>query len=164
MKYFNIAEMCVSGSHPLLVEKPKPGTYVYNNLVKLIETTLDPIREKIGQPIRVTSGYRCPKLNAAVGGSKTSNHLEGCAADCHTGNKNSDNLKIVDALLELGIDYDECIVEGAKFNSFGKLIGCQWIHLATKSVGNRKKFIYTTDFKTYHLLKRTEITNYEYSR
>lgn len=162
MKFFSIKELCVSGSHPSLVEIPKAGTTEYNNLVRLIETLLDPVREKLGQPIKVTSGYRPDKLNKAVGGSPTSNHRYGCAADIMTGKSYADNLKIVDALLATGLAYDECIIEGAKFDSKGKLTGCQWVHLAKKASGNRTKFIYTSDFKTYHVLKKTQNVNYEY--
>jgi len=42
---------------------------------------LELLREKVGEPIRVTSGYRCPKHNAEVGGSETSLHMAGCAVD-----------------------------------------------------------------------------------
>lgn len=58
-----------------------PGAIEKQNLKLLAQTVLQPIRDKYGKPISVTSGYRCPKLNAAVGGSKTSQHLKGQAAD-----------------------------------------------------------------------------------
>ena len=74
MEYFSVNELCVSGSHPKLVQVPKQGTSEYKNIVTLIEKLLDPVREKLGKPIRVTSGYRPPALNKAVGGSQTSNH------------------------------------------------------------------------------------------
>ena len=164
MKYFNIKELCVSGSHPSLVVVPKAGTTEYKNIVFLIENLLDPVREKLGQPIKVTSGYRPDKLNKAVGGSPTSNHRFGLAADVTTGRSYADNLKIVDALLATNLQYDECIVEGAKFDGKGKLTGCQWVHLAKKQNGNRMKFIYTSDFKTYHTLKKSKTTVYLYSK
>lgn len=155
LKYFSVQELCVSGSYPKLVEIPKEGTTVYKNLVYLIENLLDPLREKLGKPVIVTSGWRPTKLNKAVGGSSTSNHLYGCAADIHTGNNSTDNIKIVYTLLELGIDYDEIIVEGAEFSKSGELVSAKWIHVATKPTENRKKFLYTTDFKKYYKLKKT---------
>lgn len=164
MRYFSILELCVSGSHPNLVEKPAVGTQPYKNLVYLIERLLDPVRERLGQPMRVTSGYRPERLNKAVGGSPTSNHKYGSAADVMTGRSYADNLKIVDALLETGLEYDECIVEGARFDAKGKLVGCQWVHLAKKPSGNRGKFIYTADFKTYHPLRKAKSTVYSYSK
>ena len=159
MKYFTVKELCVSGSYPKLVEVPKEGTNEYKNIVFLIQSLLDPIREKLGRPVRVTSGYRNEKLNKAVGGSTTSNHLTGCAADIHTGNDSTDNIKIIEALLQLGCSYDEIIAEGAYFDKNDRLISAKWIHVALKPYNNRKKFLYTVDFKTYHQLhKNTVIT------
>jgi hypothetical protein len=50
-------------------------------LTILVEQLLDPIRRRYGAPILVTSGYRCPALNPAVGGVANSHHIVGCAAD-----------------------------------------------------------------------------------
>jgi len=58
-----------------------PGVEDIRNLQALCDTILQPIREKFGKPIIVSSGYRCPKLNKAVGGVKNSDHMYGCAAD-----------------------------------------------------------------------------------
>lgn len=155
MKYFTINELCVSGSYPRLVEVPKQGTAEYSNLKNLIENLLDPVRERLGAPIKVTSGFRPPKLNKAVGGASNSNHLYGNAADIHTGNDRSDNVKIAMIVIQLGIPFDEVIVEGASFNNSGELVSCKWVHVALRQNNNRRKFIYTTDFKTYHPLKFT---------
>lgn len=155
MKYFTINELCVSGSYPRLVVVPKEGTTEYANLKNLIEKLLDPVRERLGAPVRVTSGYRPPRLNKAVGGAANSNHLYGFAADIHTGNDSTDNVKIIESLLNLGIVYDECIAEGAVFDKSGNLVSCKWVHVALRTSNNRKKFIYTQDFKTYHPLKKT---------
>lgn len=58
-----------------------PGIIEENNIKRLIDEILDPIREEYGGPIRVSSGYRCKRLNSLVGGSKTSQHMNGEAAD-----------------------------------------------------------------------------------
>lgn len=155
MKYFTIEECSVSASYPKLVVVPKEGTTEYANLKNLIENLLDPIREKLGGPVKVTSGYRNPKLNSAVGGAKNSNHLFGCAADIHFGNDRSDNVKIAMAVMILGIPFDEVICEGAVFNKAGELVSCKWVHVALRQNNNRKKFLYTVDFKTYYPLKKT---------
>lgn len=153
MVYFDVKELCVSGSHPRLVQVPAKGTAEYRNIVLLIEQLLDPIRLKLKKPIRVTSGYRPDALNKAVGGSPTSNHLRGCAADIHTGNDSTDNMLIVKALLSLNIPYDECIIEGAKFNTNGEIISAKWIHVAYRYGVNRMKLLWTKDFKTYNKVK-----------
>ena len=153
MNHFTIKEMCVSGSYPKLVEVPKDGSTEYANLKNLIEHLLNPIREKLGGTIRVTSGYRPPKLNKAVGGAPNSNHLYGCAADIHFGNDRSDNVKIAEAVMQLGIPFDEVICEGASFSKSGELVSAKWIHVALRQSNNRRKFIFTTDFKKYYPLK-----------
>lgn len=153
--YFTISELCCSSSYPKLVEIPKEGSLEYNNLLNLINNLLNPIREKLGKPIRVTSGFRNKKLNTAVGGASNSNHMTGCAADIHTGNDSSDNVKIIEVLLSLGIPYDECISEKAVFNKAGELVSCSWVHLAYRHNNNRRKFIYTSDMKHYYPLKFT---------
>lgn len=58
-----------------------PTPEVVANLEKLCQEVLQPIRNKYGRAITVTSGYRCPKLNSAIGGVKNSQHMSGCAAD-----------------------------------------------------------------------------------
>lgn len=153
--YFTISELCCSSSYPKLVQIPKEGSTEYNNIMNLINKLLNPLRERLGKPIKVTSGYRPLALNKAVGGAPNSNHTTGCAADIHTGNDSSDNVSIVTALLSLNIPYDEVIVEGASFNNSGELVSAKWIHVALRQNNNRRKFIYTTDFKTYHPLKFT---------
>ena len=54
---------------------------VPENVKTLVENVLDPLREKYGKPIKVNSGYRCPKHNLAVGGATQSQHMKGEAAD-----------------------------------------------------------------------------------
>ena len=52
------------------------------NLAYLCHMVLQPLRDKFG-PIRITSGYRCPELNHAVGGASNSQHMRGEAADIY---------------------------------------------------------------------------------
>ena len=53
---------------------------VYENIIKLA-SQLQFLRDYTGRPITINSAYRCPEHNAKVGGSKTSQHLLGKAAD-----------------------------------------------------------------------------------
>jgi hypothetical protein len=54
---------------------------VVQNLTMLCEQVLQPLRDVYGVGIKVNSGYRSPDVNAAVGGSRTSDHCKGQAAD-----------------------------------------------------------------------------------
>lgn len=152
MKYFKLSEFAVSSEHPELVEIPTGQ--IKTNVENLGNNLLDKIRENIGIPMTITSGYRNKKLNKAVGGAVNSNHLYGYAADCVCGNKRSDNLKMVYAILNLGLDYDEVIIEK------GTLTNPHWIHIALKTTGNRKKFLYSPDGKTYRPIKAEKIVNW----
>jgi zinc D-Ala-D-Ala carboxypeptidase len=59
-----------------------PDAAVQGNLSYLVATALEPIRTTFGYPIRISSGYRCAAVNAAVGSTDRSQHLLGQAADC----------------------------------------------------------------------------------
>jgi hypothetical protein len=59
----------------------EPTPEVTANLTVLCEKVLQPIRDYYGKSVKVSSGYRAPEVNAAVGGSKTSDHCMGQAAD-----------------------------------------------------------------------------------
>lgn len=59
-----------------------PSEEVIDNLKHLVSTALQPIRDLVMCSVEVTSGFRCSKLNLAVGGSKNSQHKLGEAADC----------------------------------------------------------------------------------
>jgi hypothetical protein len=62
-----------------IINKPNPRQKA--RLRCLCESVLEPLREALGQPIHINSGYRCRKLNTAIGGSQRSAHMDGCAAD-----------------------------------------------------------------------------------
>ena len=81
MKYFSLREMTKSDTARRLGIDNTPSDSIKKNLTLFINTILDPIREDWGGPISISSGYRCPELNAKVGGAKTSGHLYGFCAD-----------------------------------------------------------------------------------
>ena len=82
--YFTLAELLKSNTAKQNGIDNTPTFEVVRHLEELTEKILDPLRAAWGKPIRVKSGYRCPRLNAAVGGSKTSVHMIGYAADLQT--------------------------------------------------------------------------------
>ena len=81
MKYFSLTELTQSATAKRLGIDNTPSDNIKKNLMLFIEKVLDPIREDWGGPIIVSSGYRCPELNAKVGGAKTSGHQYGYCAD-----------------------------------------------------------------------------------
>lgn len=87
MKYFTIKELTKSSTAESKGIYNTPTPEVERNLTALVENVLDPLRTIYGKPITVNSGYRCPELNKAVGGSATSDHVKGFAADITAGSK-----------------------------------------------------------------------------
>ena len=81
MKYFSIEELTQSATAERLAIDNTPPRAARQMLTILAEQLLDPIRRRYGAPIIVSSGYRCPALNTAVGGVANSHHIVGCAAD-----------------------------------------------------------------------------------
>ena len=87
MKYFSLEEMTTIATARREGIDNRPPKCACHLLHVLVEQLLDPIREAWGEPIVVSSGYRCKELNALVGGAKNSHHMLGCAADLIAGNK-----------------------------------------------------------------------------
>lgn len=132
MKYFTIEEMIKSSTATAKRIDNTPNQTVIDSLTKLIEAVLDPLREAYGKPITVTSGYRCPVLNKAVGGSKTSDHMNGCAADIvGTPNTPKENKRLFNLIQELKLPFDQVIDE----KNFS------WVHVSHRREGNRNQVL-----------------------
>lgn len=80
-KNFSLEELIASNTAKIKKIDNTPSVKIIKNLEKLCKQVLQPIRDKYDHAITITSGYRSPKLNAAVGGAKNSQHLKGEAAD-----------------------------------------------------------------------------------
>jgi uncharacterized protein YcbK (DUF882 family) len=119
MKYFTIAELCKSDTAVRKNIDNSPTSEIINNLEQLVRYILDPLREKYGKPIRVNGAYRCPELNKAVGGSKTSQHMKGLAADITVGSS-TQNKKLFQLIIDMDLPYDQLIDE----KNF------RWIHVS----------------------------------
>ncbi len=85
LSHFTINELTRSATARRFGIDNTPPQWAISNLSRLVDTVLDPARELLGAPIYVNSGYRCEKLNKAVGGVPRSYHLAGRAADLTTG-------------------------------------------------------------------------------
>ena len=80
-KNFSLEELTKSQTAEALKIDNTPGSEQIINLCALVHHVLQPLRDHYGQPVKISSGYRCPKLNNAVGGVTTSQHMRGQAAD-----------------------------------------------------------------------------------
>ena len=78
---FTLEEFTESSTARRLNIINEPSVSQITNLQHLCMKILQPVRDKLGQPIRVTSGYRSRQLNKAVGGAPRSQHMNGEAAD-----------------------------------------------------------------------------------
>jgi zinc D-Ala-D-Ala carboxypeptidase len=111
---------------------------VPGDLVPLIRTLavtyLEPCRAEFG-PLRISSGYRCPALNAAVGGVPTSEHVLGCAADIVPTGGWTDTLTrevVVGWFVDSGLQYDQVIDEGSPD-------GARWVHVGMAPPGRNPR-------------------------
>ena len=87
MKNFKLSEFFVSSTADKNGIKNEPSldarATIERNINLLVDSVLDPIRDKFCAPVIITSGYRCPQVNKLVGGANNSQHMSGCAADFH---------------------------------------------------------------------------------
>lgn len=106
-----------------------PSDSEKENIIELCENVLQPIRDKLGKPIYVNSGFRCPVLNRKVGGVPNSQHLcvNGAAADIHS----DDNKELWDLIVGSDIEFDQLIDESH----------LSWIHISYNKGHNRKQIL-----------------------
>lgn len=131
-KNFTLEEMVASATAVRKHINNTPSADVKNNLQMLCEKVLQPIRDMYGKPMIITSGYRCRRLNTAVGGVWNSQHLKGEAADFVTKN-NVDNKMLFDLIKKSDIPFDQLIWEK----------GGSWIHISYSSKRQRRQVLYT---------------------
>ena len=109
MKYFDLTELTHSDTAIAKKIDNTPTEEVKKNLENLVKYVLDPLREMYGKPIYVNSGYRSEALNKAVGGSKTSQHVLGMAADIDTHTREG-NIELFN-LIAKNLSFDQLIDE-----------------------------------------------------
>ena len=132
--YFTIKELSYSKTAEEKNINNSPDINIQKHLEELIKF-LNPLREAWGEPILVSSGFRCPELNKAVNGSETSAHLIGYAVDLVPANGKIDEFKkfIVD-YMKIRM-FDQCIIEKS-----GKT---EWIHIGLYNAkGQQRKMIF----------------------
>ena len=121
-EHFTLEELNISETASRRNLNNTPDNIALYNLRRLA-LFLEDVRTLLDKPIKINSAYRAPKVNASVGGSKTSQHCGGCAADIRVTGMTPD--EVVRAIIKSDLQYDQVIRE---FDS--------WTHI---SIPNRKE-------------------------
>ena len=101
------------------------------NLCALVHQVLQPLRDAMGHQVKIGSGYRCPRLNAEVGGVKNSQHMTGEAADL-----------CIDGDMAKGKRWFEWIKANCNFDQLiweHNAKGTYWVHVSYRASGNNRK-------------------------
>lgn len=113
-------------------EQFSPPDAIKENLTALCQFVLEPVRTALEFKhsrvigIQITSGYRCPRANTAIGGAANSQHTKGQAADIHCNEITVEELYTF--IKQSGIVYDQLIQE------FG-----QWVHVSFTATGENRQ-------------------------
>ena len=106
-----------------------PGPLAFQSLKNLATYLLQPLRNRYGSAIAVTSGYRNETVNLLVGGIKNSQHTKGEAADCYIAEGPE---KLLEILKASGLDFDQAILYRRK----------KFLHLSYREGFNRRQVLY----------------------
>ena len=130
-KNFALSEITHSNTAKRLGIDNEPTETHLQNMQHLVDNLLQPLRDAVG-PIRVSSGYRNPTLNRAIGGSRSSQHCKGEALDLQFWQMGEMNNKVIyDWILQSGLEFDQMINE----------FDFAWIHISLKKKGSRKQVL-----------------------
>lgn len=125
--HFTMAELTNSPAATRLGIDNAPPSAVAGNLAR-VAATLEQIRALVGGPITVSSGYRSPALNKAVGGAANSAHVLGLAADITAPGMTARALALL--IRDSGIALDQCILEFER-----------WVHIGLSASAYRREFL-----------------------
>lgn len=128
-RFFTLAELTRSPTAKAMGINNEPPREVIDRLRLLVVHVLDPLREALGRPITVTSGYRSPAVNLRVGGASSSQHVLGEAADIECAGVST--AALARKVLELRLPYDQLILEfhDPETPSSG------WVHVSHRASG-----------------------------
>lgn len=141
-EHFDLFTLCASETAERMGWHNLPADpQILDNLRALCTQILDPLVAHFDLPVNVTSGYRAPPLNAAIGGLPESQHLTGQAADLMLGGLPAD---VLAAHIAANLPFDELILE--KFHPASNNWG--WVHVSYAP--NPRGKISTFDGQIYH--------------
>ena len=130
-KNFTLSEITHSNTAKRLGIKNEPTETHLQNIQHLVDDLLQPLRDAVG-PIRISSGYRNPSLNRAIGGSHSSQHCKGEALDLQFWKAGEINNKVI---------YDWILQSGLKFDQMINEFDFAWIHVSLKAKDNRRQVL-----------------------
>jgi len=123
---FSLHELLLTQNRNFDEEQYNPPQEIIENLRALCVNVLQPLRDALGTPVSISSGYRCPSVNASINGAKNSQHMTGQAADIsdHT----NGNPFLFKKIKELNLPFDQLIDE----------FGFRWVHVSYDPSRNRR--------------------------
>lgn len=127
MLNFTITELVKSDTAEKNGINNTPDINSLDNLLELIFYVLQPLRNKLGKPMIITSGFRSAKVNQLVGGVSNSQHLYGQACDFVVNGMTP--AQVVEFVKKSGIEFDQLIDEGS------------WTHISYNKGHNRKQVL-----------------------
>tara|TARA_R110002072_G_scaffold7496_4_gene40242 strand:+ start:11 stop:466 length:456 start_codon:yes stop_codon:yes gene_type:complete len=130
-KNFVLSEITRSNTAKRLGIDNGPNKNHLRSIQRLITNLIQPMRDALG-PIRISSGYRNPNVNRAIGGSTKSQHCKGEALDLQFWDDGKiSNKKLYDWVLSSNVEFDQMINE----------FDFAWIHISLKAKDNRKQVL-----------------------
>jgi hypothetical protein len=126
---FTLSEFTLSQTASRLGIDNSPSEEVIKNLIRTAQGMEEVRSLLMNQGIIISSGYRCPALNKAINGSRTSQHMTGEACD-FTCPRFGTVDEIMQVILNSSIQYDQCILE---FNS--------WIHISFSDLNRKESLV-----------------------
>lgn len=126
---FSLHEMLTTEHRQFDAEQYNPPATVVENLRALCIHILQPLRDALGTPLKINSGYRCPSLNKAIKGAVNSQHMTGQAADII--DLTHGNAFLFKKIKDLNLPFDQMIDE----------FGFRWVHVSYDPTRNRKAIL-----------------------
>ena len=125
---FSFSELLYSNTAEQYRIKNIPDLEEADNLLELIVYCLQPIRDKLGKPMIISSGYRCEELNNKIGGVKNSQHTKGQAVDFKV--KGMTVKEVINFIVDNDFEFDQLI------NEYD-----MWVHISYAKGKNRKQVL-----------------------
>tara|TARA_Y100000389_G_scaffold141577_1_gene139493 strand:- start:4122 stop:4574 length:453 start_codon:yes stop_codon:yes gene_type:complete len=129
-KHISLKEATKSNTAQRLGIENFPNNDTLIQMQALAENIFEPLREHVGGPIYITSFYRSPELNKAIGGSSKSQHCLGQAIDVDDVLGRATNKEMFEYIKD-NLDFDQLIWE------FGDDNNPNWVHVSYNAAGNR---------------------------